>query len=84
MNGDHFSIEDLRRELKTLQVAMRNIQRLIEEAEEEEANRNRNADHWRDQATQGLRNRRQNRDYREKHPVVRDCSGAEILIGDEV
>ena len=84
MNRNQISIEDLRRELESLQIAMCNIQRLIEEAEEEEANRNRDTDHQRDQDVQRPANRRQDRDYREIRPVVRDRSGTEILIGDDV
>ena len=83
MIRDHLSIEDLRRELQTLQIATRNIERLIEDAEEV-ANCKETANHQEDQATHRLRNRRENIVHRAEHPVVRDRNGTEILIGDKV
>ena len=83
MDRDRLSIEDLKREIQALQIATRNIERLIEEAEEE-AYCKETANYQENQATQRLRNRRQNIVYRANHPVVRDRKGTEILIGDKV
>ena len=80
MNIDRLSIEELRSELQALQLAARNIERLIEQTEEE-LSRNDTANQ---QDNQRLRDRRQNIVYRGNHPVVRDREGTEILIGDDV
>ena len=84
MNRDRLSVEDLRRELDRLLIATRNIERLIQEAEEEVANRNERADQQENQADREATDRRANIDYRQEHPVVRDRTGTEILIGDQV
>ena len=63
---------------------MRNIERLIQEAEEEVANHNERADQQTNQADRRAIDRRADIDYREEHPVVRDRTGIEILVGDQV
>ena len=84
MNRDRLSVEDLRRELDRLLIATRNIERLIQEAEETVVNRNERAEQQRNQADRTTTDRRRNLNYREEHPVVRDRAGIEILIGDQV
>ena len=83
MNRDRLSIEDLRSKLQRLQLATRNIERLIEEAEEV-VKRKGTTNHKENQVAHRLRNRRKNIVYRADHPVMRDRNGTEILIGDEV
>ena len=83
MNRDRLSIEDLRTELGRLQLATCNIERLIQETEEQ-------VSHEEPAHHQGQRiididiDRRQDINYTENHPIVRDRNGTEILIGDEV
>ena len=83
MNRDRLSIEDLRTELERLQIAARNIERLLQEAEEQ-ANCKEQAHHKGERIIDIDIDRRQHVNYRGDHPVVRDRNGIEILIGDEV
>ena len=87
MDRNRLSIEELRIELERLQLAARNIERLIHQAEE--------WDHEQQQeqanpTEAGYRiideefNRRAGIKYTEDHPVVHNWSDCEILIGDTV
>ena len=90
MNGNRLSIEELRVELERLQLAARNIERLIHQAEEEQEQQQEQAE----PAEAGNRqrtfiideefNRRAGINYNEDHPVVRDWCDCEILIGDSI
>ena len=87
MNRDRLSIEDLRTEVERLQLAVRNIESLIHQAEEQEQEQA-------NPAEAGYRqgdfifdidvNRRADINYTEDHPIVYDWSNNEILIGDTV
>ena len=91
MNRDRLSIEELRTELERLQLAARNIKRLIHHAEEQEQGQEQIQAN---PAEAGSRqgdvildidiNRRADLNYTENHPVVYDWSDTEILIGDTV
>ena len=87
MNENRLSIEDLRIELERLQLAARNIERLIHQTEEDQEQR-----HQQEQANPaeaGNRhrnfvieeefNRRPRINYNEDHPI-----GTEIIIGDTI
>ena len=82
MNRDRVSIEDLRTELERLQLAIRNIERLIRQAEEEVIPEN-PVNHQGERIIDIEVDRREGINYAENHPVVRDVNGTEILIGDE-
>ena len=83
MNRDRVSIEDLRTELERLQLAMRNIERLIRQAEEEVIPEN-PENHQRVRIIDIVVDRRERINYTGDHLVVRDVNGTEILIGDEI
>ena len=83
MNRERVSIEDLRTELERLQLATSNIERLIQQAEEQ-ANPGEPVNHHGDRVIDIEKDRREEINYRGNHPVVRDTNRTEILIGDEV
>ena len=83
MSGDRRIIEDLRMELERLQSATRNIERLINEVEEQ-VHREEPTDHQGHRILDIDIDRRRFINYTENHPVVRDRHGTEILIGDKV
>ena len=76
MNRDRLSIEDLRTELERLQIAARNIERLLQEAEEQ-ANCKEQAHHKGERIIDIDIDRRQHVNYRGDHPVVRDRNRSE-------
>ena len=91
MNRDRLSIEELRVELERLQLAARNIERLIHQAEEqyqeqqqEQANPAEAGDRQVDFMIDEEFNRRAGINYAKDHPVVHNWSDCEILIGDTV
>lgn len=71
MNRNNQDIAELREELDRLRIAADNIERIINDAQEETI------------TVQANRDRRP-RGYRHTHPVVHDTEGVEILIGDQV
>ena len=94
MNENRLSIEDLRIELERLQLAARNIERLIHRAEEDEQEEQRQR-RERIISAEAVRVRRSNileedfprrprANYNEIHPVIFDGIGTEILIGDTI
>ena len=83
MNRERVSIEDLRTELERLQLATRNIERLIQQAEEQAIPEN-PVNHQGDRIIDIKVDIREGINYAGNHPVVRDVNGTEILIGDEV
>ena len=92
MNENRLSIEDLRIELERLQLAARNIERLIHQAEEdqeqqhqqEQANPAEAGNRHRTFVIEEEFNRRPRINYNEDHPVVFNSIGSEILIGDTI
>ena len=83
MNRERVNIEDLRTELERLQLATRNIERLIQQAEEQAIPED-PVNHQGDRIIDIEVNRREGINYTGNHPVVRDVNGTEILIGDKV
>ena len=92
MNRDRLSSEQLRIELERLQLAARNIERLIHQAEEdqeqqhqqEQANPAEAGNRHRTFVIEEEFNRRPRINYNEDHPVVFNSIGSEILIGDTI
>ena len=83
MNRERVNIEDLRTELERLQLVTRNIERLIQQAEEQ-AIPEEPVNHQGDRVIDIEIDRREGINYMGNHPVVRDVNGTEILIGDKV
>ena len=77
MNRERLSIEGLRTELERLHIAARNIERLLQEAEEQ-------AHHQEKRIIDIDIDRRRHINYRGDHPVVRDRNRIEFFIGDKV
>ena len=83
MYGDRRIIEDLRMELERLQSASRNIERLINEFDEQ-VNRKEPESHQGHRILNIDIDRRRIINNTANHPVVKDKHGTEILIGDKV
>ena len=94
MNENRLSIDKLRIELERLQLAARNIERLIHQAEEDEQEEQRQL-RERIISAEAVRVRRSNileedfprrprTNYNEIHPIIFDGRGTEILIGDTI
>ena len=83
MNGDRRIIEDLRMELERLQSISRNIERLIDEFEEQ-VNCKEPANNQGHRILDVDIDQRRFINYTANHPVVKDKYGTEILIGDKV